>query len=160
MPLVAVAPPADQPQRRCGPDQLLEPRSEGTASPTAFVLRPLEQEGDRVRMLAPDLAGGALQAHLGLVLLRARVPSGYRSAVARPQSTYSLPGGRATNKASPDPNWYDTSTHTYLYGGQVNYMPNVNNEESRLIAGGLEIRDLYADQISNPRFVSTLVTGR
>jgi len=62
-------------------------------------------------------------------------------------------------KASPDPNWYDTSTHTYLYGGQVNYMPNVNNEDSRLIAGGLEIRDLYADQISNPRFVSTLVTG-
>jgi hypothetical protein len=62
-------------------------------------------------------------------------------------------------KAAPDPNYADESTHTYLYDGQVNYAPDVLDEDNRLLAGGPDIRALYASLIGNPRYVSTLVTG-
>jgi hypothetical protein len=64
-------------------------------------------------------------------------------------------------KSNPDPTWADARTHTYLDldGGQVNYITNVYDDDGRLLAGGPEIRALYASLIGSPRYVSTLVTG-
>jgi hypothetical protein len=62
-------------------------------------------------------------------------------------------------KGNPDPTYANASTHVYLYDGQVNYVPDVNDDDLRLLAGGPDIRALYAAQISSPRYVSTLVTG-
>jgi hypothetical protein len=62
-------------------------------------------------------------------------------------------------KSNPDPTWADASTHTYLYDDQVNYIKNVYDDDGRLLAGGPEIRALYASLIGSPRYVSTVVTG-
>jgi len=62
-------------------------------------------------------------------------------------------------KSNPDPTWADPSTHTYLYDDQVNYITNAYDDDGRLLAGGPDIRALYASLIGNPRYVSTLVTG-
>ena len=56
-----------------------------------------------------------------------------------------------------DPNYADPDNHVYLYDGQVNYVPDVNDDDLRLLAGGPDIRALYAAQISSPRYVSTVV---
>ena len=51
----------------------------------------------------------------------------------------------------------DPSKFVFLYDGQVNYLKNVNDGDIRLIAGGPEIRTLFANRIANPRYVSTIV---
>ena len=48
--------------------------------------------------------------------------------------------------------------HVWLYDGQVNYQPNVNIGDSRLIAGGNDQRELFARRIQNQRYISTLET--
>ena len=50
----------------------------------------------------------------------------------------------------------DPSKFVFLYDGQVNYLPDVNDGDIRLIAGGPEIRALFANRIANPRYISTL----
>jgi hypothetical protein len=62
-------------------------------------------------------------------------------------------------KFNPDPTYADANTHVYLYDGQANYVPDVNDDDCRLLAGGPDIRASYADLISVPRYVSTLVAG-
>ncbi len=47
--------------------------------------------------------------------------------------------------------------HVWLYNGQVNYHPNVNNSDSRLIAGGNDQRELFARRIKDQRYISDLV---
>jgi hypothetical protein len=47
----------------------------------------------------------------------------------------------------------------WLYDGQVNYRPDVNDLDTRLLAGGPDIRTLFADRISIGRYISTLVTS-
>jgi hypothetical protein len=51
----------------------------------------------------------------------------------------------------------DPSKFDFLYDGKVNYLPDANDGDMRLIAGGPEIRSLFARRIINPRYVSTLV---
>lgn len=45
----------------------------------------------------------------------------------------------------------------YLYDGQVSYVPNVGDGDSRLLAGGEDVRALFARSIGDPRYISTLV---
>jgi hypothetical protein len=45
----------------------------------------------------------------------------------------------------------------YLYDGQVSYVPNVSDGDSRLLAGGEDVRALFANRIADPRYISTLV---
>jgi Glycosyl hydrolase family 26 len=48
--------------------------------------------------------------------------------------------------------------HTFLYGGQVNYHPNGHDGDSRLLAdSGAGFRELYAQRIANPRYLSSVV---
>lgn len=54
----------------------------------------------------------------------------------------------------------DPSKFVFLYDGKVNYQADVNDGDIRLIAGGPDIRALFAHRIANPRYVSTLVIGR
>jgi len=57
---------------------------------------------------------------------------------------------------NPDPN-PSGSDHVFLYDGQVSYVPDVSDHDQRLIAGGNDIRALYASRIADPRYVSTLI---
>jgi hypothetical protein len=59
------------------------------------------------------------------------------------------------NRPDPDP---DSPDHVYLYDDQVSYVPDVNDHDQRLIAGGDDIRKLFSTRISSPRYISTLVT--
>jgi hypothetical protein len=56
-----------------------------------------------------------------------------------------------------DQNYADASAHVYLYDGQVNYVPDVNDDDCRLLAGGPDIRSLFASRIASPRYISTVV---
>ncbi|OGO31887.1 MAG: hypothetical protein A2Z29_02590 [Chloroflexi bacterium RBG_16_56_11] len=47
--------------------------------------------------------------------------------------------------------------HILLYDGQVNYHPDVNIGDSRLIAGGKNQRELFAKRINNQRYISNLM---
>jgi hypothetical protein len=50
------------------------------------------------------------------------------------------------------------ANHIWLYNGQVNYHPNINNWDTRLLAeSGADFRHTYARRIANPRYVSELV---
>lgn len=54
---------------------------------------------------------------------------------------------------------WNPSQAVYLDGGQVNYMPNVNDYDSRLVAqSGADFQGTYASRISNPRYTSTILT--
>ncbi|MBU6414831.1 hypothetical protein KGQ34_01115 [Patescibacteria group bacterium] len=54
--------------------------------------------------------------------------------------------------------WNPGANHAWLYNNQVNYVPNVNNSDSRLLAeSGANFRGTFATRIGNPRYVSNLV---
>jgi Glycosyl hydrolase family 26 len=53
---------------------------------------------------------------------------------------------------------WDPARSVYLDGGQVNYVPDVNDLDSRLLAGGPEMQALYARRISAPHYVSAIAT--
>jgi hypothetical protein len=53
----------------------------------------------------------------------------------------------------------DPSKFVFLYDGKVNYLPNVNDGDMRLLSGGPDIRAAFAHRINNPRYVSTLAIG-
>jgi hypothetical protein len=54
---------------------------------------------------------------------------------------------------------WDSSQAVYLDGGQVNYMPNVNDGDSRLLAqSGANFQGTYSSRIANPRYTSTILT--
>ncbi len=53
---------------------------------------------------------------------------------------------------------YDPVNRVYIYDGQVSYHPDVNDNDYRLVAGGPEIRALFARRIANPRYISTVAT--
>lgn len=47
----------------------------------------------------------------------------------------------------------------YLDGGQVNYMPNVDDGDQRLLAqSGANFQGSYSNRIANPRYTSTILT--
>ncbi len=56
-----------------------------------------------------------------------------------------------------DPDWADASSHVYLYDGQVNYRPDASDDDCRLLAGGSDIRSLFAARIASARYISTPV---
>jgi Glycosyl hydrolase family 26/PASTA domain len=54
---------------------------------------------------------------------------------------------------------WDPSHAVYLDGGQVNYMPNVNDYDTRLLAqSGADFQGTYSSRIANPRYTSTILT--
>jgi hypothetical protein len=54
---------------------------------------------------------------------------------------------------------WDASRAVYLYGGQVNYLPNVNDDDFRLLAeSGADFRGTYSRQIADSRYVSAIST--
>ena len=53
---------------------------------------------------------------------------------------------------------WDPARSVYLDGGQVNYVPNVNDLDSRLLAGGPEMQALFARHIASPHYVSAIST--
>jgi PASTA domain-containing protein/glycosyl hydrolase family 26 len=54
---------------------------------------------------------------------------------------------------------WDPSHAVYLYGGQVNYLPNVDDGDQRLLAeSGANFRGTYSSRIANPRYTSTILT--
>src|SRR5207248_2132066 len=53
---------------------------------------------------------------------------------------------------------WDPARTVYLDNGQVNYEPNVNDLDSRLLAGGPDTQALFARLISSPRYVSAIAT--
>lgn len=53
----------------------------------------------------------------------------------------------------------DPSKFVFLYDGRVNYLADSNDGDIRLIAGGPEVRALFAHRIANSRYISTLVSG-
>ena len=49
------------------------------------------------------------------------------------------------------------SEHTFLNGGQVNYVPNVNDGDSRLVAdSGAGWRALFARRLASRRYISVV----
>lgn len=59
-------------------------------------------------------------------------------------------------KINPDSN-PNSADHVFLYDKKVNYLPDANDFDQRLIAGGEDIRALFAGRIADPRYISTLV---
>jgi hypothetical protein len=56
---------------------------------------------------------------------------------------------------------WDPSRAVYLYGGQVNYLANVNDDDQRLLAeSGADFRGTYSRRIANPRYLSGILTRR
>jgi hypothetical protein len=53
---------------------------------------------------------------------------------------------------------WDPSQSVYIDGGKVNYVPNANDHDSRLLAGGPEVQALFAARIASERYVSTVTT--
>jgi hypothetical protein len=54
---------------------------------------------------------------------------------------------------------WDPSKAVYLYGGQVNYLANVNDNDNRLLAeSGADFRGTYSRRIANARYVSSILT--
>jgi hypothetical protein len=53
---------------------------------------------------------------------------------------------------------WDPARDVYLDGGKVRYVPNFNDLDSRLLAGGPETQALFARRISEPRYVSAIGT--
>jgi hypothetical protein len=53
---------------------------------------------------------------------------------------------------------WDPARTVYLDDGQVNYQPNVNDLDSRLLAGGPDVQALFARLISSSRYVSAIST--
>jgi hypothetical protein len=62
------------------------------------------------------------------------------------------------NDGFPNPNPISTDP-VFLYDGKVNYIPNVNDMDQRLMAGGDDIRALFADRVADSRYVSVLAVG-
>jgi hypothetical protein len=53
---------------------------------------------------------------------------------------------------------WDPARSVYLDNGQVNYQPNVNDLDSRLLAGGPDMQALFARRIASPHYVSAIAT--
>jgi hypothetical protein len=45
-------------------------------------------------------------------------------------------------------------------GRRVDYVPDVDDFDERLLAGDTDIRVLFARRIADPRFISTVVIGK
>jgi len=65
--------------------------------------------------------------------------------------TYLNVNGRSVSNSDP-------KNLVFLYDRQVNYVPDVNDMDQRLIAGGEDIRTLFSNRIANPRYISVLAT--
>ena len=53
---------------------------------------------------------------------------------------------------------WDPSRAVYLYGGKVNYLANVDDDDQRLLAeSGADFRATYSRRIANPRYVSSIL---
>lgn len=54
----------------------------------------------------------------------------------------------------------DSAQHVWLCNRQVNDVPDVNDLDQRLLAGGADIRASFATRIADPSYISTLVIGK
>jgi Glycosyl hydrolase family 26/PASTA domain len=54
---------------------------------------------------------------------------------------------------------WDPSHAVYLYGGQVNYLADVNDNDNRLLAeSGADFRGTFSRRIANARYISSILT--
>ena len=53
---------------------------------------------------------------------------------------------------------WDPTKSIYIDDGRVNYVPNLNDHDSRLLAAGPAIQSLFASRIASPRYVSAIST--
>jgi len=53
---------------------------------------------------------------------------------------------------------WDPSRDVFLYDGHVRYTPDLNDHDSRLLAGGPAIRAIFARRIASERYLSTVST--
>jgi hypothetical protein len=53
---------------------------------------------------------------------------------------------------------WDPSRDAYLYDGHVRYAPDVNDHDHRLLAGGSEVRAIFARRIASGRYLSPVST--
>ena len=53
---------------------------------------------------------------------------------------------------------WDPARDVFLYGGHVRYTPDLNDHDSRLLAGGPEIRAIFARRIASQRYLPTVST--
>lgn len=53
---------------------------------------------------------------------------------------------------------WDPSRDVFLYNGHVRYTPDVNDHDHRLLAGGPEIRAIFARRIASGRYLLTVST--
>jgi hypothetical protein len=54
---------------------------------------------------------------------------------------------------------WDPSRAVYLYGGQVNYLADVNDNDNRLLAeSGADFRGTFSRRIANARYISSILT--
>ena len=47
-------------------------------------------------------------------------------------------------------------TEVYMYDRKVSYVPGVDDDDFRLLAGGVSMRALYAGRIADDRYLSSL----
>lgn len=62
------------------------------------------------------------------------------------------------NRAGASHVKWDPSRSIYLDEGRINYVPNLNDHDHRLLAGGPDVQALFANRISSPRYVSGIAT--
>jgi Glycosyl hydrolase family 26 len=53
---------------------------------------------------------------------------------------------------------WDPARSIYIDGGKVNYVPDIDDHDHRLLAGGPGLQALFAQRISSPRYVSAIRT--
>jgi hypothetical protein len=62
------------------------------------------------------------------------------------------------NRAGASHVKWDPSRSIFLDDGRINYVPDLNDHDHRLLAGGPEVQALFASRIASPRYVSAIAT--
>jgi hypothetical protein len=62
------------------------------------------------------------------------------------------------NRAGSTRYVWDPSRSVYTDDGRVNYVPDFNDHDHRLLAGGPEMQALFSRRIDSPRYLTTVVT--
>ena len=71
----------------------------------------------------------------------------------RPERVHTATAGAGATHVPWDP-----ARSIDIDGGRVNCVPDINDHDSRLLAGGPSIQALFASRIASPRYVSTITT--
>jgi hypothetical protein len=62
------------------------------------------------------------------------------------------------NRAGSTRYVWDRSRSVYIDDGQVNYLPDFNDRDHRLLAGGPDMRALFSRRIASPRYLGAAAT--